>query len=183
MSPNGLFVTVGASETADLNQIGTSADGSTWAVATDVGGLFSGGGQAYGNGIAYGLVNGVGTFVAVGTSATAANQIGTSLDGLTWKVATDVGSLFSGGYGIGITYGLVNGVGTFVAVGYGDTAGNRIGTSLDGSTWTVATNIGSLFSEGQGRGIAYGLVNGVGTFVAVGGSDTAANQIGTSLDG
>ena len=113
MSPNGLFVAVGFSETGA--KIGASADGSSWALATNAGSLFSGGGQ--GIGIAYGLVNGVGTFVAVGESPDG-NNIGTSLDGLTWTVAANIGSLFSGGNGSDIAYGLVNGVGTFVAVGY-----------------------------------------------------------------
>jgi hypothetical protein len=183
----GTFVAVGESET-DANKIGTSTDGSTWKVATNTGGLFSGGYLNRGQGIAYGLVNGVGTFVAVGASATAANRIGTSTDGLTWKVATNVGSLFSGGIagGIGIAYGLVNGVGTFVAVGRSDTDANQIGTSLDGLTWKVATDVGSLFSGGgipRGLSIAYGLVNGVGTFVAGGNSSVAGNRIGTSTDG
>jgi hypothetical protein len=56
MSPNGLFVAVGGTQTGE-NQIGTSADGSTWTVASNVGSLFSGGSKV-GFGIAYGLVNG-----------------------------------------------------------------------------------------------------------------------------
>jgi hypothetical protein len=180
----GTFVAVGTSNPSG-NKIGTSTDGLNWTVATGIGNLFSGAA----NGIAYGLVNNVGTFVVVGSTTTDTYQIGTSTDGLNWTVAAGIGSLFSGGLGFGIAYGLVNGVGTFVAVGSSNPSGNNIGTSTDGLNWTVATGIGNLFSGtfgdggGGGYGIAYGLVNNVGTFVAVGISDPAGNKIGTSTDG
>jgi hypothetical protein len=180
----GTFVAVGRSKNGGVDNIGTSKDGLNWTVSTNVGSLFSGGGGYNGRGITYGLVNGVGTFVAVGGSTTGGvDNIGTSTDGLNWTVATNVGSLFSGGNGNGIAYG----AGTFVAVGRSATGGvDNIGTSRDGLNWTVATNVGSLFSGGGGYGIgiAYGLVNGVGTFVAVGTSPNGGvDQIGTSTDG
>jgi carbon monoxide dehydrogenase subunit G len=175
------FVAVGFSPKGGVDQIGTSRDGLNWQVATNVGSLFSGV-DGSGNGIAYGA----GTFVAVGKSANGGvDNIGTSRDGLNWTVATNVGSLFNGvvggDNGRGITYGLVNGVGTFVAVGGSTTGGvDNIGTSTDGLNWTVATSVGSLFSGGTGLGIAYG----AGTFVAVGRSATGGvDNIGTSTDG
>jgi hypothetical protein len=178
----GTFVAVGYSENGGVNQIGTSTDGLNWQVAADVGSLFSGGG--YGIGIAYGLVNGIGTFVAVGTSSNGfgVDQIGTSTDGLNWQVATNVGDLFSGNGFNGIAYGLINGIGTFVAVGSSVNGGvDNIITSTDGLNWTVATNVGSLFSSGGfGLGIAYG----IGTFVAVGSSPNGGvDNIGMSTDG
>jgi hypothetical protein len=126
-----------------------------------------------------------GLFVAVGSGDTAENQIGTSTDGLNWQVAANVSSLFSLGEGSGIAYGLVNGVGTFVAVGQSSTgSADQIGTSTDGLKWQVAADVGNLFRDGEGHGVAYGVVNGVGTFVAVGQSaNGSADQIGTSTDG
>jgi hypothetical protein len=188
----GTFVSVGWGTVGGVSNIGTSTDGLNWQVAADVGSLFSGEGAGGGNGIAYGLINGVGTFVAVGYSENGGvDNIGTSTDGLNWKVATNVGSLFSGGnrYGNGIAYGLVNGVGTFVAVGLSENGGvDNIGISTDGSNWQVAASVGSLFNGsyryGLAYGVAYGLVNGVGTFVAVGyNGNGGVDNIGTSTDG
>ena len=97
MSPNGLFVAVGKSDT-NGNKIGTSPDGLNWTVAPGIGNLFGGVGGD-GRDIAYGAS----TFVAVGFKSTPGNninQIGTSPDGLNWTVAPGIGNLFGGGGGM-----------------------------------------------------------------------------------
>ncbi len=124
-----------------------------------------------------------GLFVAVGPGAPTENTIGTSTDGSNWTLAANVGSLFSDGGDIA-GFGIAYGAGTFVAVGRSATGGvDNIGISTDGLNWQVAADVGSLFSgSGNGGAIAYGLINGIGTFVAVGNGD-GVNQIGTSTDG
>ena len=66
-----------------------------------------------------------------------------------WALASDLGDLFNGGGGAGITYG--NGL--FVAVGRNSSTG-QIGYSADGTNWTIASDIGDLFSGGNGIGYA-----------------------------
>jgi len=122
------FVATGASGTITTSTNG----GSAWAVQNS-GTLNSL------NGIVYGHGNNTTTpgniFVAVG----AAGTVLYSANGLSWSAATSVSTPSSDINGV--TYGLINGVGTFVAV----TADGNVITSTDGSTWTtVASGLSAL---------------------------------------
>jgi hypothetical protein len=133
---SGKFVAVGNKVTL------TSADGITWAAVT----------------ISYRLENiafGNTTFVAVGANGI----ILTSATGTAWsnpQKSTVTGALY------GIVY---DGSTYFVAVGAG---GIIISCQDAGVTWTKRASKSTAIFEG----VTYGTVNGVSTFVAVGGNST-----------
>ena len=102
--------------------------------------------------------NGASTFVATGASGT----IITSLDGgASWTAQTISGSPALNS----VTYGYVTSLGTyrFMAVG----ASGTVLYSGDGVTWYAATSLPSPISTSAVKGVTYGLIAGVGTFVAV----------------
>lgn len=146
----GLFIAGGNNGTMT-----TSPDTSIWNPQT------SGFGSTQINSIAYGIITstGVGIFVAVGNLSGASPIITTSPDGITWTVRT----IIYGDNLNSIVYGLVLGVGLFVAVG---NSGNTISTSLDGVTWVSQPNIPSSYVI---SGIAYGFVTGGGDLFVTGG--------------
>lgn len=143
------FVTL----TTGAPRIATSPDGDVWTTYT--GPSITGGWEsiAYGNG----------TFVAVASSSDA-QQVMTSLDGITWTPRNAAVN----SYWLSVTYG--NGL--FVAVAQSG-AGNRIMTSPDGIAWT-----GRTVSEANAwMSVTYG----DGLFVAV--ARLGTNRIMTSPDG
>jgi hypothetical protein len=152
---SGVFVAVGDS-LDDLSNIGFSLDGGVnWQVATDTNGLFSGGA---GRGIVSATVNGIGGFMAVGSSLDDLGNIGISYDGDEWFLPFDTNGLFQGGSGYGIAY---DGSGTFVAVGKSTDDLSNIGylTLAPGPfpSWTIATATDGLFMGNvSGRAIAFG---------------------------
>jgi len=81
---------------------------------------------------------------------------------------------------LGITYGLVGGVGRFVAVANSGTNNQRVMYSDNGLTWSNATS-GVL--DNNWRGITYGLVGGVGRFVAFAYSGTNNQRVMYSNNG
>jgi hypothetical protein len=183
------FVAVGDSQD-DVSSIGYSTTGGqSWLVSANTNGLFFGSGGQVRGGVAYGYKrDGSGVFVAVGSSADDASNIGFSLnDGQSWSVASETNGLFFGnnGKGRGVAYGYtLDGSGVFVAVGSGNSLSN-IGYSLNGGdTWSVVSSVdtnGLFFgSTGNGRGIAS---DGSGVFVAVGSSADDLSNIGFSSDG
>ena len=105
--------------------------------------------------------------VAVGSGTN--GTIGYSVDGITWKPATN---FFTGtkGWGGGVAW---NGT-RWVAVGSG--TNETIGYSVDGITWKPATN---FFKDGGGLGVA---CNGT-RWVAVGYGTNGTKTIGYSDDG
>jgi hypothetical protein len=152
---NNLFVTVGTyntstsnQEIADLGFIATSPDASHWAILPST--------PNYLSGVTYGA----GQFVTVGREG----SILTSSDGTTWTTQSAPGlNLKETPYLISVIYA----GGQFVA------AGNDVGinpstgfllTSPDAVHWTLLPG-----SDANLYGLAYGVVGGVGTYVAVGG--------------
>lgn len=143
----------------DAGTVLTSADGLSWTTRTSgtVQNLYA---------IASNNVN---LNVAVGANGT----IIASADGVTWVAATSsatVRDLF------GVSYGIVNGVGTWVAVG----AGGTLVTSTDGLTWH-SVNSGTALDL---QGVSYGAVMTTSgtttttttTFVTVGASGTVLSS-------
>ncbi len=108
----------------------TTNSGSTWTAQT-----ITGAPALYG--IAYGHSNSTtapgNIFVAVGAGGT----VRYSADGLNWTAAA---SPSTSSDIKGVTYGLINGVGTFVAV----TANGYVITSTDGSSWTAPDAVSPL---------------------------------------
>lgn len=196
----GLFVALAASGT--LNRISTSENGIDWTVqTTPFDNTWKG--IAYGNGVFVAVGDGTGSkvmrsvdginwtlissaitngnytwkdiaygsglFVAVASLGTYA--IMTSPDGTTWSVFTGAGNVNS--YGITkITFGLVNGLGTFIAYGYTSKNVNGEKTMLrstNGNVWTT-TSVHAIISQLRYHitGIKWGLINGSGLFIAVG---------------
>ncbi|WP_409562676.1 beta strand repeat-containing protein [Hyphomicrobium sp. MC8b] len=134
-------------------RVATSPDGDVWTSYTGPSITASWDSIAYGNG----------TFVAVASSSDA-QQVMTSLDGITWTPRNAAVN----SYWLSVTYG--NGL--FVAVAQSG-AGNRIMTSPDGIAWT-----GRTVSEANAwMSVTYG----DGLFVAV--ARTGTNRIMTSPDG
>ncbi|MDO8698889.1 MAG: hypothetical protein Q7J75_00425 [Rhodoferax sp.] len=143
----------------DAGTVLTSADGLSWTTRT------SGTTQNL-----YAVAsNNLNLNVAVGANGT----IIASADGTTWVAATSsatVRDLF------GVSYGIVNGVGTWVAVG----AGGTLVTSTDGLNWHGVTSGTALDLQG----VAYGAVTTTSgtttttttTFVAVGASGTVLSS-------
>jgi hypothetical protein len=118
---------------------------------------------------------GNGVFVAVSSSGTG-DQVMTSTDGEFWATRTTptFGSPLAGNSWQSVTYGTVNGVGTFVAVG----ASGAVMTSIDnGTTWISQT----AAANNNWQSVTYG----DGLFVAV--SDNTLgdinNRVMTSTNG
>ena len=156
-----IFVAVSSTGT---NRVMTSIDGINWMSRN----AYADTSNSWMN-VKYGLVNGVGTFVAV--SYNGANQVMTSTDGITWT------GIYSYGESLVNWHSLAYGSGLFVAVGITNVVGiNRTIYSSDGGkTWTViATPVDNYSGEGF-TSVAYGLVNGVGTFVAISYGNTSSN--------
>ena len=134
----GLFVAV-AQDGASSTDVMTSPDGVTWTSRTSAG-FMTGSTPHLWQGVTYGN----GTFVAVSgdSSGTAAGEVMTSTDGVTWtsRTAAAAGRYYSVGYGNGL----------FVAA---PGAGSAIMTSPDGVTWTTRT---SAATGNQYLGITYG---------------------------
>ncbi|MDR3581440.1 MAG: hypothetical protein P4L44_15875 [Oryzomonas sp.] len=150
---NNRFVTVGTYNGSQMSYnglIGTSPDGSTWTTLPYTSNYLSG------------VTYGGGQFVAVGREG----SILTSPDGSTWtpQTAAPIANSTLTPYLISV----IHADGQYVAVG------NYVGTnpstgfiltSSDGKNWSMATTgtTSNLY------GIGYGVVSGVGTYVAVGG--------------
>jgi len=151
---DNLFVTVGTYNTStssqeieDLGFIATSPDANTWTILPNP--------PDYLSGVTYGA----GQFVAVGREG----EILTSSDGTNWTTQT-APQLVAGEtpYLISVIYAGSQFVATGNYVGINPSTGFLL-TSPDGKTWTVVPTGANLY------GIAYGVIGGVGTYVAVGG--------------
>ena len=134
----GLFVAV-AQDGASSTDVMTSPDGVTWTPRTSAG-FMTGTTPHLWQGVTYGN----GTFVAVSgdSSGTAAGEVMTSTDGITWTSRTSAaaGRYYNVGYGNGL----------FVAT---PGSGSAIMTSPDGVTWTTRP---SAATGNQYLGITYG---------------------------
>ena len=150
---NNHFVTVGTYNGSPMSYnglIGTSSDGITWTTLPYTSNYLSG------------VTYGGGQFVAVGREG----SILTSPDGTTWttQTAAPIANstltpfLISVFYADGQYVAVGNYVGTNPSSGF-------ILTSSDGQTWNMATT----GTTSDLYGISYGVVSGVGTYVAVGG--------------
>jgi hypothetical protein len=154
---NGLFVTVGTYNTSTSSQeitynglIATSPNGSTWTILPYTSNYLSG------------VTYGGGQFVAVGREG----SILTSPDGTTWttQTAAPIANSTLTPYLISVIYTDSQ----FVAVGNFVGANPSTGfilTSSDGKNWNMA----STGTTSDLYGISYGVVSGVGIYVAVGG--------------
>ena len=175
------FIEVGSDFSGNAYNTKISSDGSIWFDSTD--NPFS----VIGNNVAYGQDNsGNGRWIMVGLDQSNNTIKYSDDDGVTWNNASS--NSFTGFYGNGrnIHWG-EDAIGNklWVAVG-GDSSGNTIKYSSDGSTWVdVSTN--SFFDgsdgNGQGRGVAWGGdAYTIGKWIAVGG-DSSGNTIKYSSDG
>lgn len=170
---NGTFVAVGGSYPASQgyqgNSIITSTDGSSWIPASITDVTYSSDSYQL-NSVTYGN----GMFVATGFNITTGNPIIlTSTSGSSW---TPVSSIPSAAYGYELK-GVTFGNGMFVAVGSGQISYERSGdiilTSLNGTTWTVVSDIPICSSLNS-------VIYGAGMFIAVGGSDILMSTNGTT---
>jgi hypothetical protein len=151
---SNLFVTVGTYNTTTSSQeiaydgfIATSPDANTWTILPYTSNYLSG------------VTYGTGQFVAVGREG----SILTSSDGSIWT-AQSAPQLDASKtpYLISVIYAGNQFVATGNYVGTNPSTGFLL-TSPDGVTWTLQTTGPNLYD------IAYGVVGGVGTYVAVGG--------------
>jgi hypothetical protein len=151
---NGLYVTVGtyntttsSQEIAYLGFIATSPDAAHWSILPYTSNYLSG------------ITYGAGQFVAVGREG----SILTSSDGTTWT-AQSAPQLDTGEtpYLISVVYAGNQFVATGNYVGINPSTGFIL-TSPDGKTWTMQPTGANLY------GITFGVIGGVGTYVAVGG--------------
>ncbi len=112
---------------------------------------------------------GSGKFVAI---AYQANNAAVSIDGINWTATTSSSS--SNWYWV--TYGLVAGIGYFVAVS--QTSGTVAQYSINGINWTAST----LPTTDNWQSVGYGVIGGTPYFVAVGasGTNTAYSANGTT---
>jgi hypothetical protein len=167
---NGLFVVL--NESVDgAHAIMTSPDGITWTTRTPP----AGDGKAWAS-VTYGVgSDGVGRFVAVKSSSSAAGEprVMYSADGQTWSYGT--GAPSNGWYSV--THGLgSDGVGRFVAVAF--SGSDRIMTSTDGINWSVVSDAASKTLGASDFWYAVGF--GGGKFVA---ATFGTNKVMTSDDG
>lgn len=127
----------------------------------------------------FAITYGKGLFVAV-CRGTNSNTVMTSPDGINWTLRTAINDFWKS-----VTYGVVNGIGLFVAVSeYTGNAGtgNRIMTSLDGITWTLQTTPTTPISADIfWTCVTYGTVNGNGLFVAVGYANSGGNAFNRAM--
>ncbi len=151
---NNLYVTVGtynistsSQEIEYLGLIATSPDANTWTILPYTSNYLSG------------VTYGAGQFVAVGREG----AILTSSDGATWT-SQSAAQLDTNEtpYLISVLYAGDQFVATGNYVGINPSTGFLL-TSPDGKAWTMQSTGSNLY------GIAYGVVGGVGTYVAVGG--------------
>ena len=152
------IVATGAAGTILTSQNG----GSTWAAQTIAG-------TPALNGVTYGYnASGVYQFVAVGAGGTLLSS--TDSTGTVWTAASLPAPITTASIFTGVTYGIVNSVGTFAAV----TADGYVTTSTDGSTWTapvpVTTTLNAVTASSNST---------TSSFVAI---DNAGN-IFRSIDG
>lgn len=173
------FIEVGSDFSGNAYNTKKSSDGSIWFDSSD--NQFS----VFGNNVAYGEDgSGNGRWIMVGIDNSNNNIKYSDNDGVTWNNASS--NIFSGFYGSGgnIDWG-EDAIGNklWVAVG-GDSSGNTIKYSSDGSTWIdVSTNTFFDGSNGQGSGVAWGGdAYTVGKWIAVG-TDISGNTIKYSSDG
>ena len=173
------FIEVGSDFSGNAYNTKISSDGSIWFDSTD--NPFS----VIGNNVAYGQDNsGNGRWIMVGIDNSNNNIKYSDNDGVTWNNASS--NSFTGFYGNGrnIHWG-EDAIGNklWVAVG-GDSSGNTIKYSSDGSTWIdVSTNTFFDGSNGQGSGVAWGGdAYTVGKWITVG-TDISGNTIKYSSDG
>ena len=152
------IVATGATGTILTSQDG----GATWATQTIAG-------TPALNGVTYGYTSsGVYRFVAVGAGGTllwSADGTGTAWTAASLPAPITTTSIFTG-----VTYGIVNSVGTFAAV----TADGYVTTSTDGITWTAPVHVSTTLNA-----VTASLNGYTSSFVAV---DNAGN-IFRSIDG
>jgi hypothetical protein len=162
---NGVFVAVSSTSAGGTNQqvMRSTNGGVAWTLHESRNNAWRS--VTYGNGV----------FVAVSSSGTG-DQVMTSTDGQSWATRTTptFGSPLAGNSWQSVTYGTVNGVGTFVAVG----ASGAVMTSIDnGTTWISQT----AAANNNWQSVTYG----DGLFVAV--SDNTlgnrSNRVMTSTNG
>ncbi len=168
---NKKFVVVGRGSSGGDNRVSASSDGINWVVrrqepATPAPGSID---PAW-----YSVTYGGGYFVAVANVGNCnsnfyacAEGVMRSSDGVTWNRVT-LPTEAQGKCWMDVTYGEIDGIGTFIAVG--DCGTHRVMTSTDGGATWIAD--GSA-STGGWFGIAYG--NGV--FVAVGYDSTKSCRL------
>jgi hypothetical protein len=113
----------------------------------------------------------LGLFAAVGSDGTAAQQVMTSPDGITWTARTAANTV----QWYAITWAA--GLGLFVALAYNGTTAQQVMTSPDGITWTPRTSANAV----QWRSVVW--APALGLLVAVADSGTATQQVMTSPDG
>ena len=156
VNADGLFVAVGYdNNNRYYPSYATSSDGSTWTTPALMNGSTS---YAQMTSV---TVNSAGLFVAVGHDSSYISLYATSTDGRIWTTPAPM----NGSSG-GATSVTVNSDGLFVAVGVFPVYGYPVyTTSVDGSTWTALTTMGSSATPQAPFGVA---VNSDGLFVAVG---------------
>jgi hypothetical protein len=170
-----------------VGEIDYSYDGNIWTQATDNGGW--GTSTAKYDNVINGIVFGNGTFVAVGDSNAASGtpyvKIAYSTNGGdTWTGIT-AGSLgiSNADFFRSVAFGKdENGAPVFVAGC--NSGGTMMYSKNGGQTWTAASPASSaIFGKADCQAIAFGMVNNVPTFVAVGGNSNAAAVSAISTDG
>lgn len=132
----------------DAGTLYTSPDKVTWTSRT----------SGFGASRIYGVAFGNGLFVAVG----AAGKLFTSTDGITWTTRT---STFGATDILCVAY-----VNSLWIIGG---ASGTLASSTNGTSWTSRTSTIS----GEIRGIAYGVVAGVGRYVIVGGGPVGVSNV------
>ena len=175
---NGVFVAV-----SQGNVMTSSDNGLTWTLVTL---------QGDWRGLTFGGSSSGGVFVAVGSSGS--DKVATSPDGLNWTIARSPASGTDPRWQ-SVTHGVVNGSSRFVAVANegnctlptSDPCTSPVMYSDDnGATWTKVSATGNPAPASAALGgcwndVAFGLVNGVNKFVAVG--NCSANRVISSVDG
>ena len=115
------------------------------------------------NAVAYGVINGIPKAVAVGAIFDATYSfVLISEDGLGYSKRAYVQPRITTSWNA-LTFGLVNGVGTFLAVGSAG-GSNNVMTSTDGENWTIINTgqIQNLWAVAYGNGVFIALGTGMG---------------------
>jgi hypothetical protein len=172
-----------------VGEIDYSYNGNIWTQATNNGGWGTSTATKYDN-VINGIAFGNGTFVAVGDSNAASGipfiKIAYSTDGgKNWKGLQAQSSYLpidNDDFFRSVAFGKdENGAPVFVA---GCNSGGKMVFSTNGGqTWTASPSGSAIFGNADCQAIAFGMVNNVPTFVAVGGNSNASAVSAISTDG